>query len=104
MIWEKATKFNEESFQEFLESKKQKSKQKLENYKSKLVEYKQVNAGLQNQIEDLERALSQHKQRSSELEEEIGSQLALKEEQMREKIKDIETFYQEKLVIFRIFS
>lgn len=73
---------------------------KLENYKSKLIEYKQANAGLQNSVEELERTLSLEKQRFLEAEEMMSKQFKEKEEEIQEKIKEIEGFYQEKLVVY----
>ena len=49
--------------------------------------------------DDLERALAQEKQRFLECEDQLRKQFTLKEEQIQEKVKEIEAFYQEKLVI-----
>lgn len=87
-----------------MEARKLKSKQKLESYKSKLIEYKQINANLQNTVEDLERALNQEKQHNQEYYEQINNEFREKEEVTNEKIKEMENFYQEKFVNPLFFS
>lgn len=77
---------NEQNFQEFMENSKVKTKQKIENYKAKILEYKEINLNFQSTIEDLEMVLQREKQHSMQ-----------KEEDIKEKIKEIEDFYQEKL-------
>ena len=75
-----------------------KSKQKLENYKSKLIEYKQINANLQNTIEDLERALTQEKQHNHDFYEQVQNEYKEKELKNQDKLQEIDKYYQEKLV------